>query len=217
MKQDSEVRRDVENQLKWEPDVNETDIVVAVKSGVVSLAGYVPHFADKCNAEKAVKRVAGVVGVANDIEVRLRDLDKRPDPEIVREAVAAIKHHFPLQPDRIKVIAANGWLTLEGEVEWNYQRAILEGAVRWLKGVKGLTNAVKVKPSVAAVEVKHKIEEAFVRSAELDASRVNVEASGSNVVLKGTVRSWAERAAAENAAWSAPGVAKVDNRLTMSY
>ena len=217
MKSDLEVKRHVENQLKWEPDVNETDIAVAVTGGVVTLAGYVPHYADKCNAEKAVKRVSGVLGVANDIEVRLHDIDKRPDPEIVREAVAAVKLHFPSQPDKIKVIAANGWLTLEGEVQWNYQRAVLEGAVRWLKGVKGLTNAVRVKPGVVPADIKRKIEEAFVRSAEVDAAHVNVETTGNNVVLKGSVRSWSERAAAENVAWAAPGVAHVDNRLTMSY
>jgi osmotically-inducible protein OsmY len=217
MKTDLEIKRNAENQLKWEPDVNETDIAVAVSGGVVTLAGYVPHFLDKDNAEKAVKRVAGVSGVANDIEVRLANLDQRPDPEIARDAVTAIKHQYPSHPEKIQVIVTKGWLTLEGEVEWNYQRATLEGAVRWLKGVKGLTNSVKVKPSVGAFEVKHKIEQAFVRSAEIDAAHVNVEASGSSVVLKGTVRSWAERAAAETAAWSAPGVTNVENRLTMSY
>jgi osmotically-inducible protein OsmY len=216
MRTDSDIKRDVENELQWDPDVDPTDIAVAVKDGVVTLTGFVRSFGQKYAAERAAKRVAGVVAIANDLEVRLPGEDERPDPDIAREAALAIRNRLPLAADRIRPVVKNGWITLEGEVEWNYQREAAESAVRWLKGVKGVINAIKVKPSVAPDDIKRKIEEAFMRSAQLDANRITVETHGSEVVLKGTVRSWAERLEAERAAWAAPGVTKVDNRITIS-
>jgi osmotically-inducible protein OsmY len=166
-------------------------------------------------AERDAKRVGGVIAVANDIEVRLPAIDQRPDPEIARDAVSALKFELPFSYQKIKATVNNGWVTLDGEVEWNYQRERAESAVRRVKGVKGVTNQIALRPSVAASEVQCKSEEALRRSAEVDARRITVEAKGSQVTLRGKVRSWAERQEAERAAYAAPGVTRVDNRLTV--
>jgi osmotically-inducible protein OsmY len=218
MRADSDIKRDVEEELKWEPNVDATDIAVAVKNGVVTLTGFVRSYAHKLAAERATKSVAGVVGLANDIEVRLPGADARPDPEIAREIAAELKLWLPYFAEHIKAVVKNGWVTLEGEVEWNYQRDHAERAVRWIKGVNGVSNLIRLKPRAtpSPTEIKHKIEEAFRRSALVDANRVTVEASGGEVMLRGTVRSWAERQEAERAAWAAPGVIRVDNRITVS-
>jgi osmotically-inducible protein OsmY len=216
MRSDSDIKRDVEDELRWDPSVDATDIAVAVKNGVVTLTGFARNYLDKFQAEAAAKRVTGVVGLANDIEVGLSRADQRPDPEIARDAVAAIKSRLPFSSEHIKVVVDKGWVTLEGQVEWNYQREEAERAVRRVNGVKGVINSIGLEPRAKPAEIKHKIEEAFRRSAEIDASRITVEANGSEVVLRGTVRSWAERQEAERAAWKAPGVVKVDNRITIS-
>jgi osmotically-inducible protein OsmY len=216
MRSDSDIRRDVEDELRWDPDLDPTDIAVTVNNGVVTLAGFVRSYVQKYQAEAAAKRVAGVVGVANDLEVRLAGIDERPDPEIARDAIARIKNELPYSWEKFRVIVKNGWLTLEGDVEWNYQRQRAEEAVRRVRGVKGISNSIEVKPRVAPTEIRRKIEEALRRAAELDASRITVETTGNEVILRGTVRSWAERQEAERAAWSAPGVAKVDNRIIVS-
>lgn len=215
MKSDSEIKKDVEDELRWEPDLDATDIAVTVKDGVVALAGFVPSYAQKFLAEKVAKRVAGVVGVANDIEVRVPAVDQRPDPDIARDAVNALKSQLPLTYQDIRVTVSNGWITLEGDVEWNYQKERAENAVRWVKGVKGVINTIEVKPKVTPDEIKRKIEEAFKRSAEIDANNIDVETSDGQVVLKGTVHSWFERQEAERAAWSAPGVRKVEDHITI--
>jgi osmotically-inducible protein OsmY len=216
MRTDGDIERDVKEELKWGPDLDASDIAVSVKDGVVTLAGFVKSFTDKYEAEAAAKRVAGVAAVANDLEVRLPAIDQRPDPDIARDAVAAIKSQLPISSEHIKIVVKNGWVTLEGTAEWQYQRNTAETAVRRIKGVKGVSNSIVLKPRAEPTEIKKKIQEAFKRNAQVDADRITVEANGSEVVLKGSVRSWIEREEAERAAWAAPGVTKVEDRIVVS-
>jgi osmotically-inducible protein OsmY len=216
MRFDSEIERDVKDELQWDPDLDVTNIAVSVKDGVVTLAGYVKSYTDKYEAEAAAKRVASVRAVANDLEVRLPSVDERPDPDIARDAVAAIKSQLPISSEHIKVVIKNGWVSLEGQVEWQYQRQTAEKAVRRIKGVKGVSNLIQLRPRAQPEDIKRKIQEAFKRNAEVDANRIMVETNGSEVILKGTVRSWVEREEAERVAWSAPGVTKVEDRIAVS-
>lgn len=213
---DSDIKRDVEDEIRWDPSIEDNShIAVAVNEGVVTLTGYTKKYMDSFYAERAAKRVAGVKGVANDLEIKLDVGGYRPDPELAEDAVQALKRDLPLTHEKLKLVAKDGRLTLEGEVEWNYQREAAERAVRSIRGVRVVTNLIKVKPRVTPVDVKKKIEDAFVRNAQLDANRVTVEVNGSAVVLRGTVRSWAERKEAEQSAWAAPGVTSVDNRIVI--
>jgi osmotically-inducible protein OsmY len=216
MKSDRDIERDVKEELEWNPDLDASDIAVSVKDGVVTLAGFVKSYTDKYEAEAAAKRVAGVSGVANDLEVRLPSIDERPDPDIARDAVAALKTQLPISSEHIKVVVKNGWVTLEGQVEWQYQKNTAENAVRRIKGVRGVSNMILLKPRAEPSEIKKKIQEAFKRNAELDANRINVETNGSEVILKGRVRSWIEREEAERVAWSAPGVTKVEDHIVVA-
>jgi len=216
MRTDSEIKRDVEDEIRWNPDIDATDIAVTVKSAVVTLTGFVHSYSDKLQAEADAKRVAGVAGVANDIEVRLPSSDVRPDPEIARDVVTELRVQLPLSANKIKAVVKGGWVTLEGEVEWHYQRERAERAVRHVKGVLGVSDLINLKPSVSPADIKRKIEEAFKRNAEIDANRIQVKSSDGEVVLEGTVRSWAERQEAERVAWAAPGVKKVEDHISVS-
>jgi osmotically-inducible protein OsmY len=216
MRSDSEIERDVKEELQWDPDLDATDIAVSVRQGVVALTGFAKSFSDKYEAEAAVKRVAGVAGVANDLEVRMPGVDERPDPDIARDAVAAIKSQLPISSEHVKVIVKSGWVTLEGHVEWQYQKSTAESALRRIKGVRGIINNIMLKPQVEPADIQRKIQAAIKRLAEVDANRVSVEANGSEVILKGTVGSWVEREEAERAAWAAPGVTKVEDRIVVS-
>src|SRR3981081_4591495 len=210
---DQELQQDVLAELKWDAQVQPNEIGVSVKEGVVTLTGWVDSYLKKWSAEDAAHKVAGVKAVANDIEIKM--VTERTDPDIAEAAVHALEWDAFVPTGKVQVTVSKGWVTLKGEVEWQYQKQDAERGVRRLTGVKGVSNLIVVKPRATPAELKKKIEDALVRNAQLDAKRITVEVQGSKATLKGTVRGWAEREEAERVAWSAPGITSVENRIAV--
>ena len=215
MRADTDIERDVKAELKWSPEVDETDIAFNLTNGVVALSGYVSSSVERYRAETAVKRVSGVRWVANDLSVRPTLGGPPPDPQIAREAVAALRTDLPLVWQNIKVLVKQGHVGLEGTVEWHYEREHGETAVHRVRGVLGVRNSIKLGPRVPPADIKHRIQEAFRRSAMIDAQKVQVDMRDGEITLRGEVRSWAEHDQAQQTAWSAPGVLNVKNELTV--
>jgi osmotically-inducible protein OsmY len=217
MKTDTELQHAVMEELAWEPSVDAAEIGVSAESGIVMLSGIVKSLPQKWAAEKAAQRVSGVKAVTDEIAVKLPGDSELGDTEIARAAVNALDWNASLPRGRVTLIVSHGWITLEGTVQFHYERVAAEYAVRGLTGVKGVTNLISVKPQqISPGNIKHRIEQAFERAADLDAQTISVEAKGGKVILRGTVNSWAEREQAEVTAWAAPGVSHVDNEILVT-
>lgn len=215
MRSDTELQREVSNELRWDPSVRDEEIAVAVRDGVVTLGGAVDSFAVKLAALKAAERVSGVRAVADELDVQLPGGSQRSDTQLAHQVVNALRWDVLVPDDRIKARVEQGWVTLEGEVDWEFERRAARRAVQNLTGLRGVTNLVILRQRASTLDVSQRIKDALRRQAELDARMIEVETTGSAVTLHGTVHSWAERRQAEQAAWSAPGVTRVDDRLVV--
>ncbi|GAA5188298.1 BON domain-containing protein [Rugosimonospora acidiphila] len=215
---DDQIQRDVLEEFSWDARVQPNEIGVTVNDGVVALTGWVDNYGKKWTAERTAHRVNGVRAVANDIEVRLPSSAERTDADIAGAATRALEWDAFVPIERLDITVARGWVTVKGEVEWEYQRRSAERAVRRLSGVRGVTNLVTVRPRIqpSAGELRQRIEDALSRNAETDAEQVNVDVETDKVILRGSVRSWVEKQEAERVAWSAPGVTSVDNRIAVT-
>ena len=214
MKSDTQLKSDVEIELRWDPSIHAEQIGVSAKDGVVELDGHVGSYYEKWAAERAALRVSSVQAIASEIKVELPSSAVRTDEDIARAAKDQLEWNYSV-PETVKVQVTNGWITLKGKTQWQYQKEEAERVIRPLTGVKGVANDIIVTPRPSAEDVKAKIQDALVRSAETDAGHIKIQASDGKVTLRGTVSSWAERAEAERAAWAAPGVSKVEDLITV--
>jgi osmotically-inducible protein OsmY len=218
IKSDSDLQRDVIAELKWEPSVNAAHIGVEVSDGVVTLAGHVDSYAEKADSARAAQRVAGVRAVAVEMDVKLSPEGVRNDADIARSAENVVQWRTFLPEDSVKVSVERGWITLSGEVQWEYQRQAAGEGVRYLMGVTGVSNQIGIKPAVSlSGSVKADIEAALRRRAQSDSQHISVEVRGHEVTLGGTVHSWSERDLATHSAWGTPGVRKVVDNITVAY
>jgi osmotically-inducible protein OsmY len=215
MKTDADIRRDVESELQWDPSVDDRKIGVIVNHGIVTLTGEVDHFAGKWAAEDIAKRVGGVRAIANELQVHIPLSGVRSDTDIAEAAANAMQWHVSIGDTRIKPVVKEGWVTLSGKVSWGFQKTSAEHAVRNLMGVRGVTNDIVVASTISVANVKQKIEDAFKRQAILDTKDIEVSVDSSTVTLKGHVHTWQEHDYAARAAWAAPGVGNVENRLSV--
>lgn len=212
---DKTLHQAILDEFEWDPSFNAAHIGVVVEDGIVTLTGHVESYAEKVAVERAAKRVAGVRGVAQEVEVRYPSDKKTADDQIAKRALDILSWNTTIPKDRILVSVQKGWVSLSGQVDWWYQRADAENAVRRLSGVMGVANAITVKPKIQATDVKSRIEKALKRNAEVEANGIRVSVSGSKVTLEGKVKAWYERDLAERTAWSAPGVTAVEDRISI--
>ena len=217
MKTDGQLQLDVDAELAWDPAINSDDIAVKVSDGVVTLAGHVKSYAEKMDAERATLRVSGVKALAMEMDVKLGGNSTRQDVDIARSAKNVLEWTTYLPKDAVKVTVEGGWVTLSGEVKWEYQRVSAVSAVRYLLGVKGIYDQIAIKPNISAPVVKADIEAALKRRAQKDAKDISVSVDGSDVTLSGKVHSWSERELATNTAWGTPGVRKVVDNIVLTY
>lgn len=213
MKTDAQLKKDVEAEFEWDPAIDAAHVGVAVQDGVVTLSGHMASLAEKVAAEHAAKRVAGVRGVAVELDVKLAPHHELSDAEIAAAVQTAFKWHALVPEDRIHFTVEKGWVTLTGMVDWDCQRHNAEVAVRTLTGVRGIVNKIHLRASDAPDYVAHRIHEALARYADDEATHIEVLVDGSTATLRGTVNSWAEHAVVQRAAWSAPGIQRVFNGL----